>query len=83
MTFKSPITMFFTINGSKFMYGHFFNALIAFVIQAAVVYFFVVLPINKMMSKMGMDKKTPATVVYEALSSESSCVRLMLQPNKI
>ena len=32
---------------------------------------------------MGMEKKTPARVVYEALLSESSCVRLMLQPNSI
>ena len=30
---------------------------------------------------MGMNKKTPARVVYEALLSESTCVRLMLQPN--
>ena len=31
---------------------------------------------------MGMEKKTPADAVYEALISKSSCVRLMLQPNK-
>jgi len=30
---------------------------------------------------MGMDKKTPAQVVYEELLSQFSCVRLMLQPN--
>jgi transposase InsO family protein len=30
---------------------------------------------------MGMQKKTPARVVYEALVSETPCVRLMLQPN--
>jgi len=30
---------------------------------------------------MGMEKKTPAQVVYESLISKSSCVRLMLQPN--
>ena len=30
---------------------------------------------------MGMQKKTPAQVVYEALLSEAPCVRLMLQPN--
>lgn len=32
---------------------------------------------------MGMDRKTPADVVYRSLLSESSCVRLMLQPNII
>ncbi|MEN9561725.1 MAG: hypothetical protein RIQ56_998 [Candidatus Parcubacteria bacterium] len=38
----------FTINGSKFMYGDFLNALLSFMIQAAVVYFFIVLPINSL-----------------------------------
>jgi transposase InsO family protein len=32
---------------------------------------------------MGMQKKTPAQVVYEAFISKSSCVRSMLQLNKI
>jgi large conductance mechanosensitive channel len=35
----------FTINGSHFLYGAFINALLAFVILAAVVYFFVVKPV--------------------------------------
>ncbi|MCC7004678.1 large conductance mechanosensitive channel protein MscL [Candidatus Nomurabacteria bacterium] len=37
----------FTINGSKFLYGDFLNALISFLIVAVAIYFFVVLPINK------------------------------------
>lgn len=48
--------MSFTINGSKFSYGDLLNALLAFVIAAASVYFLVVLPINRLMSKV---KKTP------------------------
>ncbi len=36
--------LYFTINKSRFLYGDFFNALIAFVIIAAVIYFFVVSP---------------------------------------
>ena len=36
----------FTINGSDFMYGHFINALISFVLVSATVFFFVVKPIN-------------------------------------
>ena len=36
----------FTINGSKFRYGHFLNVLIAFVTIAFVVFFFVVKPVN-------------------------------------
>jgi len=41
----------FTINNSKFTYGDFFNALIAFVVIGAVVYYFVVLPVNALISR--------------------------------
>jgi large conductance mechanosensitive channel len=34
----------FTINNSKFLYGEFINAVIAFLIIVAVIYFFVVVP---------------------------------------
>lgn len=40
----------FEINNSRFLYGEFFNAVISFLIIAAVVYFLVVLPVNKLMS---------------------------------
>jgi large conductance mechanosensitive channel len=40
----------FTVNGSVFKYGHFLNTLIAFVIIALVVFFFVVKPINALTS---------------------------------
>ena len=41
----------FTINGSKFLYGSFLNALIAFVSIAAAVFFFVVKPVNALMAR--------------------------------
>jgi large conductance mechanosensitive channel len=41
----------FTISGSTFAYGLFLNALIAFALIAAAVYFFVVLPVNKLMER--------------------------------
>ena len=41
----------FTINGSKFMYGDFINALIIFFIDATAIYFFVVVPINKLIAR--------------------------------
>jgi large conductance mechanosensitive channel len=41
----------FRINGSEFLYGAFINALISFVIIAAVVFFFVVRPVNRLMEK--------------------------------
>lgn len=40
--------LYFTINGSKFMYGAFINELISFITIAIVVFFFVVQPINKL-----------------------------------
>jgi large conductance mechanosensitive channel len=40
----------FTVNGSVFRYGDFLNALIAFVIIALVVFFFVVKPVNALIS---------------------------------
>jgi large conductance mechanosensitive channel len=41
----------FTLNGSTFRYGVFINALIAFLIIAAVVCFFVVKPVNHLMER--------------------------------
>lgn len=41
----------FTINHSHFLYGDFINALIAFISIAAVVFFFVVQPINALMRR--------------------------------
>ena len=44
-------SMSFTINNSKFLYGDFLNALIAFVIIAAVIYFFVVVPYTALVQR--------------------------------
>jgi len=41
----------FTINGSKFMLGDFLNVFISFIILAAVVYFFIVLPMNALIAR--------------------------------
>lgn len=41
----------FTINGSKFSYGHFLNAVLSFLIIAAAVFFFVVKPVNALMAR--------------------------------
>lgn len=44
--------LFFSINGSKFMYGDFLNAIISFLIIAAVIFFLVVQPLNKLISHL-------------------------------
>jgi large conductance mechanosensitive channel len=41
----------FTINNSRFLLGDFVNALISFLIVAAAVYYFVVLPVNALISR--------------------------------
>jgi large conductance mechanosensitive channel len=40
-----------TLNGSKFLYGDFINALLSFLFIAAAVYFFVVIPVNALIAR--------------------------------
>lgn len=51
--------LYFTLNHSRFMYGSFINTVISFLLVAAAIYFFVVLPMNKVMEKMKKGE-TPA-----------------------
>jgi len=48
--------LYFTLNGSKFMYGHFLNALISFLLVASAIFFFVVKPMNMLVNR---SKKGP------------------------
>jgi len=41
----------FMLNNSVFKYGHFINAIVTFAIVAAVVFFFVVKPVNALISR--------------------------------
>jgi large conductance mechanosensitive channel len=43
----------FTVNNSKFAIGDFINAIIAFVLVAAAIYFFIVVPMNAMTKRFG------------------------------
>jgi large conductance mechanosensitive channel len=47
----------FTLNGSKFLYGEFINAIISFLLVAAAIFFFVVKPINVLIARSR--KETP------------------------
>ncbi|MGB8771153.1 MAG: large conductance mechanosensitive channel protein MscL [Candidatus Korobacteraceae bacterium] len=42
---------FFEVNGAKFPYGDFLNAIISFLLIALAVYYFVVLPVNTLMKR--------------------------------
>ena len=41
----------FEVNGSTFKLGHFVNALLSFLLIAAIVYYVVVLPVNRLMDR--------------------------------
>ncbi len=49
-------SLYFTINGSQFMYGHFINALISFLLVAGSVFFFIIKPMNMLIAR---SKKEP------------------------
>lgn len=44
--------LYFTINGSQFLYGELVNAIIAFILVSASIYFFVIVPMNMLLEKM-------------------------------
>ena len=54
-------TLSFTINKSHFLYGAFINALITFVVIAAVVYYLVVKPVNALMARRKTEPPIDAT----------------------
>jgi large conductance mechanosensitive channel len=47
----------FTINGSRFAYGDFLNALLTFVIVAVVVFFLVIKPVNTLLERFRPEPK--------------------------
>src|SRR5947209_9679249 len=60
----------FTINGSRFLYGDFINALITFLTVAAVMFFLVVKPMNTLMARLRTEPKVdhPTRECTECLS---------------
>lgn len=53
--------LFFVLNGSKFMYGHFFNALLSFLLVAASIFFFVIKPMNFLIAKSRKEEPADPT----------------------
>ena len=49
----------FVIRGTEFAVGDFVNAAVSFILIAAVVYFFVVLPVNALVARMNRGEKPP------------------------
>ncbi len=48
-------TMAVTINGSEIMYGNFLNSAIGFILVAFVIYYFVVIPLNRLFKRAGLN----------------------------
>jgi large conductance mechanosensitive channel len=67
----------FTINGSVFRYGHFLNALITFVIVAAVIFFLVIKPVNALLARRRTEPPTdePTRDCPECLSEIPTAAR--------
>jgi large conductance mechanosensitive channel len=61
----------FTVSGTQFPYGQFVQALLSFVIIAAVVYFLVVKPVQRLMDRFKTEPDIPSTTKEcpECLSS--------------
>jgi large conductance mechanosensitive channel len=55
----------FTINGSRFAYGHFLNAVISFLIIAAVIFFLVVRPLNALLARRKAKEEPPPAAPAE------------------
>ena len=49
----------FTVNGSQFLVGDFINAVVAFLLIAAAVYFFVVAPVNAFIARQNRGEAAP------------------------
>jgi large conductance mechanosensitive channel len=61
--------LIFHLHGSKFLYGDFINALIGFVIIAAVVYFLIVAPMAKITARFTREVEVTTRDCPECLST--------------
>lgn len=60
----------FTINNSQFLYGDFINAVVSFLLIGAAIYFFVVLPMNTLTSRL----KKPAASAEPTTKTCPECL---------
>jgi len=52
--------LFFTVNNSKFLIGDFINAVLSFVLLALIVYYLIVLPVQKLIDRFTPTPAPPA-----------------------
>ena len=67
----------FTVNGSRFAYGDFLNALLTFLLVAAVLFFLVVKPVNALLARLRPEPSTATATrpCPECLSSIPTAAR--------
>jgi large conductance mechanosensitive channel len=77
----------FTVNGSRFPIGDFINAIVSFVLVATAVYYFVVLPINALVSRARREppadpttKKCPECLSEIAIAAKRCAFCTSAQP---
>lgn len=70
----------FTLRGSPLLIGDFINTIISFLIIATVVYFFVVLPVNKLVTRFQGTPEAPKKSNEERLLEE---IRDILKQNRV
>jgi large conductance mechanosensitive channel len=61
--------LYFTIHNSKFLYGSFFNALLTFLIVAAVVYYLIVAPMARITARFQKQAEVTTRDCPECLST--------------
>ncbi|MEA2682945.1 MAG: large conductance mechanosensitive channel [Chloroflexota bacterium] len=59
----------FTVNHSRFLVGDFLNAVVAFVLVAAVIFFLVIKPMQRLMPKPSVEEDPKTRECSECLSS--------------
>jgi large conductance mechanosensitive channel len=53
-------SLYFTVNNSRFMYGEFINSIISFLIVGTVIYFFVVVPMSRLLGRSKERAQAPS-----------------------
>ena len=67
----------FAVNGSRFPIGDFINAIVSFILIGAAVYFFIVLPVNKILAQ----RRPPTRPLKNAPNASAMCQsRHVLRP---
>jgi large conductance mechanosensitive channel len=56
------------VNGSKFLIGDFINAILSFILIAAAVYFFVIVPVNAPMARLQRGEAPPDPTLMTSAS---------------